>query len=113
MEVLGIGPLELLVILAITLIIVGPKRLPEMAAELARLVRAARKYASQITDELNETMSDLEKEYDDMKGDWKDVGQGLDETAQSVSAEVEAAGRDASTAMEEAAAEAQERAPAP
>jgi Tat protein translocase TatB subunit len=111
MEFFGVGPFELLVILSITLIIVGPKRLPEMAAELARLLRAARKYASQITEELSETMTDLEKEYDDMKGEWKDVGQGLDETAKSVSAEVEAAGRDASAALEEKE-ETSERAPA-
>ena len=111
MEFFGVGPFELLVILSITLIIVGPKRLPEMAAELARLLRAARKYASQITEELSETMTDLEKEYDDMKGEWKDVGQGLDETAKSVSAEVEAARRDASAALEEKE-ETSERAPA-
>jgi sec-independent protein translocase protein TatB len=104
MEFFGIGPFELLVILLITLIVVGPHRLPEMAAELARLLRAARKYASQITQELGETMSELEKEYDDMKGEWKDVGQGLDETAKEVRGELEAAERDANVEVGEEAA---------
>jgi len=102
MEVFGVGPFELLVILVLALIVVGPRRLPEMAAELARLLRAARKYASQITNELGETMSELEKEYDDMRGEWKDVGQGLEETAKAVGGEIEAAERDGRAVLEEA-----------
>lgn len=96
MEIFGVGPLELLVIMVILLIVVGPKRLPELAAELAHLLRTARKYGTQITQELTETMNELEKEYDDMKGDWKDVGQGLSEATKPVSAGLDAAVRDAS-----------------
>jgi len=101
MEFFGVGPFELLVILVLILIVVGPRRLPEMAAELARLLRAARKYGAQITQELSETMNELEKEYADVRGEWKEVGQGLDETAQSVSGELKAAERDAAVTLEE------------
>ncbi|MEX2158220.1 MAG: twin-arginine translocase TatA/TatE family subunit [Dehalococcoidia bacterium] len=111
MEVFGVGPLELLVILVILLIVVGPRRLPEMAVELAHMLRTVRKFGTQISQELTETMSDLEKEYADIKGDWKDVGQGLSETTKPVSTGLEAAARDATAALEEAK-EPSERAPA-
>ena len=48
MEFLGIGLPELLVILVLALIVVGPNRLPEVAANLARFVRAARRYGNQV-----------------------------------------------------------------
>jgi sec-independent protein translocase protein TatB len=91
MDFFGIGPLELLVILAITLMVVGPKRLPEMAAELARFVRMVQKYANSVRQEFSETMQDIEREYDDMKGEWKEIGQGLDDTVNPVTDTVKAA----------------------
>ena len=111
MEVFGIGPLELLVILVILLIVVGPRRLPEMAVELAHMFRTVRKFGTQISQELSETMTDLEKEYEDMKGDWKDVGQGLSETTKPVGTGLDTAVRDASNGLEETK-EPTERAPA-
>ena len=105
MELLGIGPAELLVILVLMLLVVGPKRLPEMAAQLARFMRAFRRYSANVTREFNETMHDLEQEYDQMRGEWKDVGQGLDETARTVNQELDAAGRETRQALTEANAE--------
>ncbi len=84
MEFLGVGLPELLVILVLAVLVVGPQRLPEFAAQLARFMRAFRRYSSRITAEFNETLQELETEYDDMKGEWKDVGQGLDEDFKSV-----------------------------
>ena len=105
MEFLGIGPAELLVVLVLALLVVGPKRLPEMAAQLARFMRAFRRYSANVTREFNETVRELEHEYDDMRGEWKDVGQGLDETARSVNQELEAASRETRQAISEAKAE--------
>jgi Tat protein translocase TatB subunit len=95
MEFLGVGLPELLVIMAITLLVVGPQRLPEIAAQMGRFMRTFQRYTSQVTREFSETMRELEREYDEVKGDWRDVGQGLDESARSVNQELEAAGRDA------------------
>ena len=103
MEFLGVGPAELLVILLLTLIVVGPRRLPEMAAQLARFLRAFRRYSARVTKEFNETMHDLEQEYDDMKGEWKDVGQGLDEGVRTMQEELSAADREAREALKEPA----------
>jgi Tat protein translocase TatB subunit len=105
MEVLGIGPAELLVVLVLALLVVGPKRLPEMAAQLARFLRAFRRYSASVTREFNETMRELEHEYDDMRGEWKAVGQGLDETARTVNQELDAASRETRRAIGEAQAE--------
>jgi sec-independent protein translocase protein TatB len=102
MDFIGIGPAELLVILVLTLIVVGPHRLPEMAAQLGRFMRAFRRYSAQVTREFNETMQDLEKEYDQMKGEWKDVGQGLDDAAKSVNKEIDAAAGETRAALNEA-----------
>jgi len=99
-ELLGIGLPELLVILVIALIVVGPNRLPEMAAQLARFIRAARRYGNQVTKDFNDALHELEEEYDEMKGEWKEVGQGLDDSVKGVSKELEAANADAQKAFE-------------
>lgn len=99
MEFLGVGPAELLVILVLALLVVGPQRLPEFAAQLGRFMRAFRKYSAQVTRDFNDAMQDLEKEYDDMRGEWKEIGQGLDDTTRSVSQELDSATQDARTAL--------------
>ncbi len=102
MDFLGIGLPELVVILALILIVVGPARLPELAAQLARFIRTARKLSSQVTREFNTTMSELEQEYDDMKGDWKEIGQGIDKTTSAVTEELNATDSDVRKALGDA-----------
>lgn len=46
----NIGPLELIIILAIALLIVGPGRLPEMGSAIGRTIREFRKASTDITD---------------------------------------------------------------
>jgi sec-independent protein translocase protein TatA len=46
----NIGPLELIIILAIALLIVGPGRLPEMGNAIGRTIREFRKASSDMTD---------------------------------------------------------------
>ena len=100
MEFFGVGPLELLVILVITLIVVGPQKLPEMAAQLARFLRAFRRYSQQITRDFNEALHDIEQDYQEAKGEWKKVGEGLEDSTREVRSEFEAAGRDARNGLE-------------
>jgi sec-independent protein translocase protein TatB len=102
MDLFGVGLPELLLILVIAMLVVGPKRLPEMAAQLARFIRAFRAYTSSISRDFNEALEGLEKEYDEMKGEWKDVGEGLDESARSISEELRAADSDAREALKDA-----------
>ena len=46
----NIGPLELIIVLAIALLIVGPGKLPEMGSALGRTIREFRKSASGLSD---------------------------------------------------------------
>jgi sec-independent protein translocase protein TatA len=51
----NIGPLELIIVLAVLLLIVGPRRLPEMGQAVGRTIREFRKASSEITDVTNVT----------------------------------------------------------
>ena len=47
---LNVGPLELLVVLAVALIVVGPERLPELARAVGRAVRQLREVQNEVRD---------------------------------------------------------------
>ncbi len=49
MNFLGLGPLEILLILIVALIIFGPGRLPEMASGLGKAIREFRRMSSELT----------------------------------------------------------------
>jgi Tat protein translocase TatB subunit len=95
MEFLGIGLPELLVILLITLIVVGPQRLPEMAAQIARAMREFRRYTSSLSREVTEALEDLEKEYKAVQEDWKEIGEAVRQDVKAMEAEVSGAVDDA------------------
>jgi len=48
----GLGMGELLIILAIALIFLGPKKLPDIAASLGKAIRGFRKTTSELTNQL-------------------------------------------------------------
>ena len=77
MNFLGVGPAELIVILVVALIFVGPERLPRLAADIARTIRELRKYTSSIAAEFTEVIEDIERETKDDRSQWKEIGEGL------------------------------------
>jgi Tat protein translocase TatB subunit len=95
MEFLGVGLPELLVILLILLIVVGPQRLPEMAAQIARAMREFRRYTSSLSREVTDVLEDLEKEYKSVQQEWKDVGDAVRRDVKAMEAEVSGAVDDA------------------
>jgi sec-independent protein translocase protein TatB len=95
MNVLGVGPLELIVIMLVALIFVGPERLPRLAADLARTIRELRKYTNSLAAEFNEVVQEIERETTADRAEWKEIGQGLSEAVKSVSDEVAGAQSDA------------------
>jgi len=99
MEFLGIGLPELLVILLITLIVVGPQRQPEMAAQIARAMREFRRYTSSLSREVTEALEDLEKEYKAVQEDWKEIGEAVRQDVKAMEAEVSGAVDDARAAL--------------
>ena len=50
MPIPNIGPIELVIILVIALLILGPGKLPEVGASFGKTIREFRKAASDITD---------------------------------------------------------------
>lgn len=50
------GPLEVLVILVVALIFLGPQRIVQVASQLGKVVREFRKASSQLTEELTREM---------------------------------------------------------
>jgi len=67
MNFLGIGLPEIVLILVIAVIIVGPQRLPELAVQLARAIRFLRGYATDATAQIRAELDELTKEYDQVR----------------------------------------------
>ena len=65
----GIGMPELLLLLAIALIVVGPKKLPELARALGRGIAEFKKATNELKESLetNTDFSDLRKSFDDIQ----------------------------------------------
>lgn len=95
MNLFGVGPAELIVILVVALVFVGPDRLPRLAAELARTIREIRKYTGSLAAEFNEVIQDFERETAGERSQWKEIGEGLAGATQSVTEALRGARADA------------------
>lgn len=60
----GIGLPELIIIMAVALIVVGPEKLPELAKSLAKGVMELKKTASALKDSLHENEEDTKKAWE-------------------------------------------------
>ncbi len=65
----GIGMPEMLVILALALIVIGPKKLPDLAKSLGRAMREFKKATNELKDSIQ-----LESELSDVKDTFNDFG---------------------------------------
>ena len=65
----GIGMPELLIILALALILIGPKKLPEMARSLGRGMAEFRRASNDIKESISESIAEEEKPEDHVKAD--------------------------------------------
>ena len=70
----GIGMPEMLMILAIALIVIGPKKLPDLAKSLGRAMREFKRATSEFKETLavDDDLSDVKKAFDDIGTDIKD-----------------------------------------
>lgn len=98
MEFLGIGYLEVLVVLALILVVVGPRRLPEMAYYIGRFIKKLQGYARVVRDEFGEEFAYLNEEMEAMRADVREVRGSMQEVREElkqVRGEVEEAGEEA------------------
>jgi sec-independent protein translocase protein TatB len=56
MNFLGMGPMELLLIVVLALIVFGPARLPEIMAQVGKAINDFRRATSELSDEFNRTI---------------------------------------------------------
>jgi sec-independent protein translocase protein TatB len=70
----GIGMPELLLILVIALIILGPKKLPDLAKSLGRAMREFKKATNEFKEtlQIDEDLTDVKKAFDGLNKDVKD-----------------------------------------
>ena len=67
----GIGMPELLLLLAIALIVIGPKKLPDLAKSLGRAMREFKRATSDLKESmaLDSDLEEVKNTFDDIKGD--------------------------------------------
>jgi sec-independent protein translocase protein TatB len=98
MELFGVGALEALLVLVITLVVVGPQRFPEIAREGGKWVRKARRFTAEVTAELREAYSELEEELraegDDLRS-VREIGEEVRTGLQESATDIRRIGRDA------------------
>ncbi len=108
MQMFGIGMLELLVILLLTVIVVGPDRMPQVAADLARWIRQGRAYAKHLMGDFNSVVGELQKEANVSQEDWKEISSVITQNTGDVGKELLSAAKDAEEAGDLALAKADE-----
>jgi len=72
MDIFGLGPMEILLILIIGLLIFGPEKLPKIGRDLGRAFRAFRKASSDLTTEVTK---ELEAEKPEKKDEFKQAAE--------------------------------------
>ena len=87
----GIGMPELILILAVALIVLGPKKLPDLAKSLGRALREFKKATTELKEsiDVDNELTGVKKAFDEMNDDIReavDVNIDLDNKAQKVSA---------------------------
>ena len=102
MNILGIGPLELLLIMVLALVVLGPEKLPGLIAQVGKTINDLRRLTSQLSDEFNQTLQaelnetrsvveDTKQTFKDAQASWNDavnVGSAAPSGASSAAAPV-------------------------
>ncbi len=77
MDIFGLGPMEILLILIIGLLIFGPEKLPKIGRDLGKALRAFRKASSDLTNEVTreleskELENEIKSKQEAQKTDWE------------------------------------------
>ena len=105
-----VGFSEIMVIFGLALVVLGPERLPKLAASIGRWVGRARAMARQFRDQLeseaeglkatvNEASSGMQSGMAELEASLSSVGQELDATSQQINLELTPPGPAAETVL--------------
>jgi TatA/E family protein of Tat protein translocase len=75
LDILGVGPLEIVVILVIALLVFGPDKLPEIGAKLGQSVRELRNLSREITQGVDTARQAVTGPVEELSRPFKEVGQ--------------------------------------
>ncbi len=78
MNILGVGPAELLLIFIIALIVFGPGKLPELARTLGKAMRELRRMSLEVTAEFTKELRDMEAISSEVKETTEEIKQAAD-----------------------------------
>lgn len=104
----GIGLPELLVIMAVALIVVGPDKLPEMAKSLARGVLELKKAIQELQSNVEEEVGDAKSWQKELEAPLPQLTEGEKKKAEQAYSEAETEASEAEIEAEEAEIEAEE-----
>ena len=76
MDFLGIGGWEILLILIIALIVLGPGKIVDFARSMGKMVRAFKKATSDLTTQITKEMEEQKKEHPVKKDEQSHLPQG-------------------------------------
>jgi len=88
MNFFGVGPAEVLVIIVVALIVLGPERLPEAAVQLAKAIKYLRGYATDTTAQLRSELGELTREYDAVRRELREFRESVTKDFSSITDEV-------------------------
>ena len=100
-NVFGIGLPEVLLVIILTLIVVGPERLPTVARQIGRMVAQMQGYARAFRDEYMNELSELRSEVEATTRDVTAVRQQLSDASTSIDTEIRGLDQDFSQAAGE------------
>ena len=80
----GIGYQEMFIILVVALVIFGPKRLPELAAQAGKWVREFRKMTADLTGEFEKTFAEVDEVRQAVKKELTGMMDEVDDVTKSV-----------------------------
>lgn len=101
MEFLGIGYQELLLVLVLLLVVVGPERLPAMAYQIGRAVRTMQTYARAVRDEFKDEIDYLDDQYRTIKGEVDTMNATMRQEQAKLNAELNATTKEVTTPLNE------------
>jgi sec-independent protein translocase protein TatB len=82
LDILGVGPMELMVILLLLLMFFGPDRLPEMGAKLGKAVRSMRRATRDFSEEVQAARDAIEKPAGELTAPVKQITEPIQEVVQ-------------------------------